>query len=105
MPSVPGALAEATRHCRIATAAKGAVNCRTEVARLVCPLGTYAPFMAAADCSHGMLSGPGAPGAATARSMGGSRIPGVPMLDVLMLALGALSFPLLARYLLACERG
>ena len=32
-------------------------------------------------------------------------IRGVAMLDVLMLALGAASFALLARYLVACERG
>ncbi len=32
-------------------------------------------------------------------------IRGVAMLDVLMLALGVASFFLLARYLVACERG
>ena len=32
-------------------------------------------------------------------------IRGVAMLDVLMLALGAASFALLALYLVACERG
>ena len=66
---------------------------------------TYAAFMKAAAGSHGTLTAWRASKAASARTTGGSMIRGVAMLDVLMLALGVASFFLLARYLIACERG
>jgi hypothetical protein len=55
--------------------------------------------------SHGTLIGSRAFKAGSAQTKGGTRLRGVSMLDLLMLALGAASFALLARYLILCERG
>ena len=64
----------------------------------------YAAFMKAAPGSHGMLSLSRASDAMPGRCAG-VRAVEITMLDVLMLALGAASFALLALYLVACERG